>query len=240
LVLNLFEERTYPMARKRRQHMRANWANPWRALAVNPYIQPMAFAVKQDAYERPRFFRDGDDSLPPCVETHRVWSVNDADARSCIDSLSPELILVYGTGLVRKEVFDQAPLGAINAHGGKLPRYRGLDTNLWAAYEGRPEDMTLTLHQMDATFDTGPVFASRAVPPHEELSIYSLRYFTTLICTKMFVDLVGSIIAGTAAATVQGKTPSKYYSLMPWLLKRKTNLILRAYAQSGAMPVVRA
>jgi len=219
--------------------MRANWANPWRALVANPYIQPETFARRQDAFERPRFFRDGDDSVPRHLETHRVRSVNDVDAQSLIDRLLPDLILVYGTGLVRKEVFVQAPLGAVNAHGGKLPRYRGLDTNLWAAYEGRPEDMTVTLHQMDATFDTGPVYASQAVPPDEELSIYSLRYFTTLICTRMFVELVGDFIAGTPVPTAQGNTPSKYYSLMPWLLKRKTNLILRAYAQSGAMPVVR-
>ena len=230
VVMTLFEERPYPMRRKRLKHIYTNFSNPWKALVENPYIQPKSFTLRQAAFERPRFFPGNDDSLPSHVESHRVWSVNNDQSQSIIDRVSPDLILVYGTGLVKKKIFGKPPLGTVNAHGGKLPNYRGLDTNLWAAFEGRPQDMMLTLHQMDETFDTGPVYASRPILPNGELSIYSLRYFTALICTQMYLDLVESFIAGTATATPQSDAPSRYYSLMPWAFKRRVNRVLRTYA----------
>ena len=87
----------------------------------------------------------------------------------------------------------------------------------------------LTLHQMDETFDTGPIYVSRPVVPNGELSIYSLRYFTAVLCTQMYIDLVAEIIAGTAVSNPQSEAPSQYYSLMPWLLKRQTDRLLRGY-----------
>lgn len=230
VALNLFETRPYPMARRRREHMRTHGFNPWRALALNPYIQPRAFSRQVDAFERARFFADGDDSLPKGLWSESVHSVNDDNSIALIAAAKPDVILVYGTGLVRPEVYELAPLGAVNAHGGKLPGDRGLDTNLWAAYEGRPDDMTATLHKVEARFDTGPVYASRAIGRQSGLSIYSLRYHAALACTEMFIELTDKLARETVVATPQGDAPSRYYSLMPWRLKRQTDRLLRIYA----------
>lgn len=61
------------------------------------------------------------------------------------------------------EVLHMPRFGAINGHPASLPRYRGPNSVGWALRNGEPE-LGMTVHRMDADFDTGPILAQGAVP----------------------------------------------------------------------------
>lgn len=232
IVLNVFEEKPYPWDRLARRHLRRSLPNLWRGLALNPYFQSRSMARAQAAFEEANFFPDGNHQLPDTLNTAQVHSVNDDNTAAQLNDARPDLLLVYGTGKIYPHAFERPPLGAINAHGGLLPGYRGLDTNLWAALEGHPDDMAISIHQVDAELDTGAVHFVRRLGPIPGLSLANLRYHTTLLCTEMFMEVVQRINNGSAKSTEQ-QVAGRYYGPMPVLLKRKVDRILRRYAASA-------
>lgn len=91
-------------------------------------------------------------------------SVNKPDALEMIRALDPELILVCAYGQILKpELLALAPRGCINIHASLLPRHRGAAC-IQAAILAGDEATGITIIQMDAGLDTGPILASATLP----------------------------------------------------------------------------
>ncbi len=228
LVLNVFETKGYPWGAKRRRHIKQSLPNVWRAFALNPYRPSSALDKAQAEFEEPAFFPDGDRALPDGLASSRFHSVNDAECVEALEQAAPDLLLVYGTGKINAPVFELAPLGAVNAHGGALPAYRGLDANLWAAYEGRPDDMAVTLHSIDVDIDTGPIYETRPIGKIAGLCLANFRYHTSVLCTDMFMDVIKGIAAGTTQAFPQSGE-GRYFGPMPTRLKLRAEKMFQSY-----------
>jgi len=223
------ETASYPWRANWRRYLRRHWTHPWRALALNPYWSPVHAARAQAAYEAPRFFPDDSDAWPQGPAFHECPRFTTGAPAHCVDRLAPDLLFVYGTGVLPQALFGLARIAAINAHGGLLPGYRGLDTNLWAVYEGRPQDMAVTLHHMEAGLDTGAVLAQARLDLSAALSLASLRYHTTLLCTRLALALLAAYVQGQPPAQPHAPADSRYYGPMPWLLKRQVDRWLQAH-----------
>lgn len=223
------ETRPYPWKRKARKHFASAFPDVWQGLAMNPYLRSSRQERKQYVYERNRFFAESRPDWPD-IPRRRYFSVDEPQAVAELESHGVNLLFVYGTGILKGAVLRVAPL-VINAHGGRLPRYRGLDTNLWAALEGAPHDMAVTLHRLDAKVDSGPIYRMETLPRAGDLSLMSLRFHTTLLCIQMFGALMSDLLEGKADPIPQ-EGPARYYNPMPVLLKRRTDRILRAYASA--------
>ena len=229
IVLNVFEQKKYPWKRRARRHLVRTLPNLWRGIALNPYIQSKTGDRDQVDYERAHFFPDGNSELPDEFPTVHVHSVNDADAQTKLAAKAPDILCVYGTGKIYPPIFEQPPMGTLNAHGGLLPDYRGLDTNLWAAYEGKPDAMAVTIHQIDTDLDTGPIYLMQRIKPVTGLNLSNLRYHATLLSTQLFLDTITGILDGSLKASRQTGT-GRYFGPMPTLLKRRANDRIKAWA----------
>src|SRR5689334_2236181 len=78
-----------------------------------------------------------------------------AGSRSPADLAGPPpdlLVSVDFDRILGPEVLALARLGAINAHPGMLPRYRGVGVVTWAVQNGEPE-VGVTVHHMDEGID---------------------------------------------------------------------------------------
>lgn len=64
---------------------------------------------------------------------------------------------------VPPEVLRIPPLGGINCHPSKLPKYRGSFPYFWAILNGDRES-AVTLHQMSETFDAGDIHFTESFP----------------------------------------------------------------------------
>ena len=88
--------------------------------------------------------------------------------------LRPDLIVCGGMPWrLPPELIALPPLGTINLHPARLPRYRGPASVEWAFRNGDPE-LGLTVHRMDANFDTGAILAQGSVPIDDDDDIGSL------------------------------------------------------------------
>jgi folate-dependent phosphoribosylglycinamide formyltransferase PurN len=84
---------------------------------------------------------------------------NDPAEVEAMRQLQPDVVLVFGTSLLKQPLIDSFPGRILNIHLGLSPYYRGAGTNFWPLVNGEPEYCGATIHFLDAGVDTGPIVA---------------------------------------------------------------------------------
>jgi folate-dependent phosphoribosylglycinamide formyltransferase PurN len=84
---------------------------------------------------------------------------NDPVEIDAMRRLAPDVVLVFGTGLLRSALIDSFAGRIVNLHLGLSPYYRGAGTNFWPLVNGEPEYCGATIHYLDAGVDSGPMIA---------------------------------------------------------------------------------
>ncbi len=91
--------------------------------------------------------------------TSRIHFVPDIHAPEVLDhlfGLAPDLGLIYGSPILKPELFEIPALGTLGIHHGKVPEYRGKKTMFWAMYN-REKTAGVTIQKVNAGLDTGQV-----------------------------------------------------------------------------------
>ncbi len=85
----------------------------------------------------------------------------EVDLKETVAALKPDMVLsFYYRSMIPMKVLRQAPKGALNLHGSKLPRLRGRAPINWALVECE-EECGVTLHHMVKAPDAGDIVAQR-------------------------------------------------------------------------------
>jgi methionyl-tRNA formyltransferase len=84
---------------------------------------------------------------------------NDPAVINAIRQARPDVVLVFGTGLLKRPLLDAFAGRMINIHLGLSPYYRGAGTNFWPLVNREPEFCGATIHFLDEGVDTGPMIA---------------------------------------------------------------------------------
>ena len=90
---------------------------------------------------------------------NRMHAVPDLHAKPVLEqvrSLDPDLGLIYGSPLLKPQLFGIPRFGTAGIHHGKMPQYRGKKTTFWSMYNGE-ETAGVTIQLVDAGIDTGQV-----------------------------------------------------------------------------------
>ena len=118
------------------------------------------FAAR-DSSEADWFYGEGGLRLPDgCV--HRTvppGGCNDAAERALMSGTQPDVVVVFGTGILSADVIRAFPGRILNLHLGLSPYYRGAGTNFWPLVNREPEYVGATIHYLDEGIDTGPIVA---------------------------------------------------------------------------------
>ncbi len=85
------------------------------------------------------------------------------EAMNQLRDWKPDLIVVAAFGqILRQDVLDLPRYGCINVHASLLPRWRGA-APINAAILAGDEETGVTIMQMDAGVDTGPMLAAKSI-----------------------------------------------------------------------------
>lgn len=103
-------------------------------------------------------------ALDNAIEVQQPLSLKDADAQAQLASYQADIMVVVAYGLLLPQiVLDTPRLGCINVHGSLLPRWRGAAPIQRALLAGDAET-GVTIMQMAAGLDTGPMLLKRTLP----------------------------------------------------------------------------
>ncbi|MDA9291049.1 formyltransferase family protein [bacterium] len=85
---------------------------------------------------------------------HNFDDISDANVVEIISQYKPDLIMVFGTSIIKGEIL-LLDTDIINIHMGKTTLYRGTKNEFWAMLHNDFENIGATLHTLDAGIDTG-------------------------------------------------------------------------------------
>lgn len=98
------------------------------------------------------------------LRVYQPRSLRDGEAQRELAELRPDLMVVVAYGLILPQVVLDIPrLGCINVHASLLPRWRGA-APIQRAVEAGDTETGITIMQMDAGLDTGPMLYKAKCP----------------------------------------------------------------------------
>ena len=123
-----------------------------------------------------------------------------AEARAALAGLAPDVIVVAAYGLILpQEVLDLPRFGCINVHGSVLPRWRGAAPIAAAILAGDVE-AGVSIMQMDAGVDTGPMLSAAYLPIAADDTTGTLTPKLAALGADLLVRTLPRWLAGELAA----------------------------------------
>jgi len=133
-------------------------------------------------------------TLPPGVPCLRVDSINDPGVAVRLQAGEAEL-LSHGTSIARPPLLSRASL-ALNLHWGLAPYYRGVNCTAWALIGWDPCNIGVTVHEMTAEIDGGPIFGQARAAVGSDDTLDSIRMQLTYLGTEIMVEAIRRLRAG--------------------------------------------
>ncbi|WP_337056086.1 methionyl-tRNA formyltransferase [Pseudomonas sp. USHLN015] len=137
-------------------------------------------------------------------------TLRDADAQAELKALGADLMVVVAYGLILPQVVLDTPrLGCINSHASLLPRWRGA-APIQRAVEAGDAESGVTVMQMEAGLDTGPMLLKVATPISAEDTGGTLHDRLASLGPQAVVQAIAQLAAGTLVGDVQDDALATY------------------------------
>jgi methionyl-tRNA formyltransferase len=132
-----------------------------------------------------------------------------------LKTLSPDLLILGQTGIIKKALLDIPTIGTLNAHPGILPFYRGVDCARWAIINNEFNKVGATVHWVNEGVDTGNIIAREyySFSGNETMEMLSKHLYDLSISLLIKVILGiqdGTIPVGEAQSKADG---IQYYKM---------------------------
>lgn len=122
------------------------------------------------------------------VQFHVTRDLHDGESLDFMHRLEPDLGLIYGTRILKPELFTIPRRGSINIHKHKVPDYRGSGApGLWELRDGRTEQ-TVTVHRVVKEVDAGAILGERTFPIEPLDTLESVQLKADLVGVDLIVD----------------------------------------------------
>lgn len=130
-----------------------------------------------------------------------------APLRGAVEQFRPDVLVSAGYDrIVKPDVLDLLPR-AVNIHFGRLPRYRGCWSIPWAILND-DDDIGVTLHDIDASIDGGPIVQQTVFRNDRLLGCRDLYSEAVHVGTKLFNEFIEN---PDVAALPQDERRATYY-----------------------------
>ncbi|WP_372866744.1 methionyl-tRNA formyltransferase, partial [Pseudomonas sp.] len=187
------------------EHLKALLDSPHQIIAV--YSQPdrpagrgqklAASPVKQLA-------------LQHAVPVYQPQTLRDPAAQAELAALAPDLLVVVAYGLILPQVVLDIPrLGCINRHASLLPRWRGA-APIQRAIEAGDSESGVTVMQMEAGLDTGPMLLKVSTPIAADDTGGSLHDRLAALGPQAVLEAISGLASGTLVGDVQDDSLATY------------------------------
>jgi len=155
--------------------------------------------------------------VPKCCACVQTLEVNHRSVEPFVLGLKPEVIVVFGTGLIKAKNILQLSVPKINLHWGRSPNYRGSYTLRWPILNKDPAGLAVTVHELDPGIDSGPVYEQRAIELDGSESMIEVEYKASLVGVEIILDLLDQLEAGIPiSGTRQEISRGKLYYVRDW------------------------
>ncbi|PCI46015.1 MAG: hypothetical protein COB51_08145 [Moraxellaceae bacterium] len=127
-----------------------------------------------------------------------IYSSNIDGIDKGIDLSKVDLVIsINFVNILSATFLNQFQFGVLNAHAGDLPRYKGNACPNWAILNDE-NSISLSIHQMSAELDSGPIYTTRIFPLNDNTYIGDVYNWLGLEVPRGFLDVINSIQKGVS------------------------------------------
>ncbi len=139
----------------------------------------------------------------PLIQPRKL---KEPEAMGQLAAWAPDVIVVAAFGQILKPaVLDLPPHHCLNVHASRLPRHRGA-APIPAAILAGDAETGVTIMQMDAGLDTGPILAQRSEPIRPDDTTLTLGERLARLGAALLVEVLPDYLAGKLTAQPQDHT----------------------------------
>ncbi len=147
---------------------------------------------------------------PHSLKLDGRWPQDAAQARQALQQAAPDVLVVAAYGLILPPWTLALPgLGCINIHGSLLPRWRGA-APIQRAIEDGDTDTGITIMQMDAGLDTGPMLLAESLQIGADDTAQTLQERLAQLGARLIVRALLDAAAGRLVAQPQPAEGASY------------------------------
>jgi folate-dependent phosphoribosylglycinamide formyltransferase PurN len=129
--------------------------------------------------------------IPEAV-IQRVRSVNSPECRALLGKLSPSMVIVNGTRIIKTEILNATECPFINTHVGITPQYRGVHGGYWALASGDRTRCGVTIHRVDEGVDTGAPIVQTTIEPTRDDNFCSYPVLQYAAAIPLLIEVLRS------------------------------------------------
>jgi methionyl-tRNA formyltransferase len=156
------------------------------------------------------------------ISVHQPTRIKTSEeVRHTFESIAPDACVVVAYGKILPAWMLEIPrLGCINVHASLLPKYRGAAPINWAIANGETET-GITIMQMDAGMDTGPMLSRKVIEIRPDETALDLSGRLSLLGASLLSETLPRVERGDVVPEIQDDTKASYAPM----LKRENGLI---------------
>ena len=144
------------------------------------------------------------------IPVYQPATLRAPEAQAELAALQPDLMVVVAYGLILPQVVLDTPrLGCINSHASLLPRWRGA-APIQRAVQAGDDESGVTVMQMEAGLDTGPMLLKVSTPIAPSDTGGSLHDRLAALGSQAVIQAVDALAAGTLTGEVQDDSLANY------------------------------
>lgn len=162
---------------------------------------------------------------PAAVERKRVQRFNSPETRDWCAAKEPELLLVYGTPILRPKLIKLPARGCLNVHGSLLPEYRGTRSAFFQVLHEAWDTVGVTIHFIDPQVDTGKIVLQKKNRGAAGKDPYQIRAENFLLAREALPAAALGVLTGNMDSTVQGEASSPTFRGRDITIERRLQLL---------------
>ena len=176
------------------------WVNPINYKSVGLALLDRLLFGKERALERTfelkYLFNGSPARLDSQMPYEKIESFNNSDVVEKVKGENPDLIIVFGTEILKGEILRVAKLGIFNIHRSILPLYRGGGLPGWVFYNNDFKNIGTTVHVCSEKLDGGDIVGKKYYQLRKGDEIYILRAKTTALAVEILKEVIEKLKQG--------------------------------------------
>ncbi len=149
--------------------------------------------------------------FPKGIVSHRVKNASSLQCISILKSLTPELVIVFGTSILKPEVLTVAKRYTLNIHGGIVPKYRNVHSDFWAISKKDLKNIGTSIIHLDPGIDTGDIAIQGLLDISPDDTLLSIKKKNTELSLKLIIQAIEMAKKGNLPKNQQKRIKESFY-----------------------------
>jgi methionyl-tRNA formyltransferase len=151
------------------------------------------------------------EEFPTGIDLHKVNNASSSQCLSILKSLEPELIIVFGTSILKPEVLSIAKRYTLNIHGGIVPKYRNVHSDFWALSKKDFANIGTSIIHLDPGIDTGDIAMQGLLKVNPDDTLFSIKKKNIELSLQLITQVIEMAKTGSLPKTQQSKLADGFY-----------------------------